>query len=90
MDYFKQDLGGTGANRNYINVFLRSHNQQRVYKRETYDIFTYISDLGGGFDVLVIVIGSLSGLLSANLFKAAFVEAAYRIQESQSEEVINE
>ena len=52
-DYYKRNLAGSMVERQYINVYLRSHNQQRVYKREMYDILTYMSDLGGGFDVLL-------------------------------------
>ena len=42
-------------------------------------MLTFLADLGGGYDLLIVVFGSLSGLLTANLLKAAQVRATYPI-----------
>ena len=42
-------------------------------------MLTFLADLGGGYDLLIVVFGSLSGLLTANLLKAAQVQATYPI-----------
>ena len=86
--YFARDVQNSSSReeRTYIDIFLRSHNEQRVYKRETYDMLTYISDLGGGFEVLVQILGTLSGLVTVSLVQAAFIKAAYRIQETTTGE----
>ena len=49
-------------------------------------MLTYISDMGGGYELLVRVIGALSGLMTVSLVQAAFVKAAYRIQETTTGE----
>ena len=66
--------------RDYLKIFLRANNEQRLYKREGYDILTYLGDLGGLADVLLIAGSTLTGLFSAKLFQAALISSAYRLQ----------
>ena len=39
----------------YIQVNLRAAGITRLYKREGYDVLTYLGDLGGLLDVLLII-----------------------------------
>jgi len=59
---------------------LRADNEQRLYKREGDDVLTYLGDLGGLMDILLITGSTLTGLFSAKLFRAALIGSAYRIQ----------
>ena len=62
-----------------MRIYLRSHNEQKIYKREGYDILTYLADLGGITDLLHMVFGRLSGLFTGKLLTAALISAAYRV-----------
>ena len=65
--------------REYLGIFFRADNENKLYKRIGYDILTYLGDLGGLLDV-VVVIGQFSATLFASrLFQAALVGQAYRI-----------
>ena len=68
----------------YLEIFLRAFNEQKVYRREGYDILTYFADLGGILDLLHLSFGALTGMFSARLLKAAMISATYRIQKSVS------
>ena len=63
----------------YVRIFLRSHNEQKIYKREGYDILTYLADLGGITDLLHTVFGRMSGFFAGKLLTAALISAAYRV-----------
>lgn len=52
----------------YLKIYLRANNEERLYKRESYDMLTYLGDLGGLADILRIVGVSLTGMFSAKLF----------------------
>ena len=65
--------------KSYLKIFLRANNQQRLYKRENYDVLTYLGDLGGLADILRMLGGGLTGLFSVKLFHAALIGSAYRI-----------
>ena len=41
--------------RSYIEIQLRASNIKRVYKREVVDILTYLGDLGGLIDILLVI-----------------------------------
>ena len=67
------------AEREYISIFLRADSEKRMYTRVSYDILTYLGDLGGLLD-LVLVVGSLcSSFFTRRLFTAALIRQAYRI-----------
>ena len=70
----------TLEDKRYLKIYLRANNEQRLYKREGYDMLTYLGDLGGLADVLLIAGSSLTGLFSAKLFQAALISSAYKIQ----------
>lgn len=53
----------------------------RLYKREEYDVLTYLSDLGGLLDVILLLGVFLSSPFVARLFHAALVKKTYRIQQ---------
>ena len=64
----------------YLEIFFRAFNEQKVHRREGYDILTYLADLGGILDLLHLGFAALTGMFSARLMKAAMISAAYRIQ----------
>ena len=66
--------------REYLDIFFRSFNEQKVYRRGGYDILTYFADLGGILDLLHLIFGAFTGIFSARLMKAAMISATYRIQ----------
>lgn len=83
MEYFERhDLEKGIESRKYIQIYLRSHNEQVVYKREAYDILTYLGDLGGIQDLLFTICGSFTGLFTSKLLNAALISSVYRIQSS--------
>ena len=61
------------SKRTYLKFFLRADNFHRLYKREYYDLLSYMGDLGGLIDVVFIFFGFLSSLLATRMFQAALV-----------------
>ena len=83
MEYFERHDPEKGIeSRKYIQIYLRSHNEQVVYKREAYDILTYLGDLGGIGDLLFQICRSFTGLFTSKLLNAALISSVYRIQSS--------
>ena len=68
------------AEREYLSIFFRADNELRLYKRARDDIVTYMGDLGGLLDVLVVLGYTLTGIFASKIFKAALIGSAYRIQ----------
>lgn len=67
------------ADRDYIEVFLRQDKQRKFYKREDYDLVTYLGDLGGLFEFLLGFGLVLASPIVSRLFNAAIVAQVYRI-----------
>ena len=59
--------------REYVNLFFRQDYSQRLYKREEYDMLTYLGDLGGLLDFVVIFGWVVSYHFASRLFSAALV-----------------
>mmetsp|Transcript_13889 Transcript_13889/g.16554 ORF Transcript_13889/g.16554 Transcript_13889/m.16554 type:complete len:102 (-) Transcript_13889:112-417(-) len=76
---WSQKGDGSLADREYIQIYLRSTNEQTVYKREGYDVLTYMGDLGGLLDILVFTGKLLTLFITAKLFHAALIGRAYRV-----------
>ena len=69
------------ADRSYVEINLRASSIKRVYKREVVDVLTYLGDLGGLLDVLLVVGQMLTSIVASKLFTAALIGQLYRIQE---------
>lgn len=66
--------------REYVSIFLRADDSVVLYKREYDDILTYMGDLGGLLDILLVCGYILTSLFASKLFLAALMRQAYRIQ----------
>ena len=64
-----------------IEISLRLSTMKRVYKREVDDVLTYLGDLGGLLDVLLVMGQILTSLVAHKLFTAALIGKLYRVQE---------
>ena len=74
------------ADREYINIFIRAGMESNFYKREGYDLLTYLGDLGGLFDIVYIVGSIITGLLTSKIFTATLISQLYRIQNYMKDE----
>ena len=63
----------TSVAKSYIEVNLRAASIKRVYKREVVDVLTYLGDLGGLLDVLLVVGQMLTSIVASKLFTAALI-----------------
>lgn len=61
-------------------MFLRQDSERRIYKREDYDMITYLGDLGGLFEVVRAFGMVITSPFVARLFYAALVSNLYLIQ----------
>ena len=68
------------SEREYVTFYLRQDEQKRLYKREEYDILTYLGDMGGLLDIILLFGVFLSSKFVNRLFHAALVKQTYRIQ----------
>ena len=68
--------------RTYIKIYLRASSVYKSYKREGYDILTYLADLGGLFEISVTIGSLISGLFVSRMFLANLIKSAYKIQKS--------
>ena len=77
IDYYERiDAEEETKDRKYLTLFLRADNEKRLYKREGYDVLTYLGDLGGLADVLLIAGSILTGLFSAKMFQVALINSS--------------
>ena len=68
------------SEKTYLSLFFRLESQSRIYKRIGYDILTYLGDLGGLLD-FVLMMGILcSSFFASKLFSAALIGQLYRVQ----------
>lgn len=66
--------------REYLNIFFRADQLRQIYKRDDYELLTYLGDLGGLLDFIVLLGWLISAVFVRRLFQAALVEKAYRLQ----------
>ena len=66
--------------REYISIFFRADSENRIYKREGYDLLTFLGDLGGLFDICMIMGMTLTSIFAGRMFTAALIRQAYRVQ----------
>ena len=57
----------------YVNVYIRAGSQMNFYKREGYDLLTYLGDLGGLFDIVFILGSIITSFLTTKLFTATLI-----------------
>ena len=67
------------SEREYISLFLRAANERQLYFRDTYDMLTYLGDLGGLIDIVMVVGYLLTTLFASKLLAAAVIGQVYRI-----------
>ena len=65
--------------RKYLSVFLRADNQSHIYKRVSYDILTYLGDLGGLLDSVLLIGFIFTSFFAGKMFKAAMINQFYRV-----------
>ena len=68
-----RESNSTRAERSYVEINLRASSIKRVYKREVVDVLTYLGDLGGLLDVLLVVGQMLTSIVASKLFTAALI-----------------
>ena len=65
--------------RTYVEIFLRQDELKRLYKREEYDLLTYLGDLGGLLDLIMLMGVSLSSPFVLRMLHAALIKKSYLI-----------
>ena len=81
VDYFERMPSTMPVSeREYMGIFFRADNERRLYKREGYDVLTYLGDLGGLLDVVLVLGFLFTSFFASRLFKAALIGQVYRIQ----------
>ena len=68
------------SERAYVEIVLQASDITRIYKRDGYDVLTYLGDLGGLLDVLLVLGQILTSAIASKLFTAALISQLYRIQ----------
>ena len=58
----------------YISIYLRQDEMQKIYKREEYDLLTYLGDMGGLLDIILVVGAAISSSVVSRLFFASLVK----------------
>ena len=64
-----------------MKLYFRQAEFIKIYKREEYDMLTYLGDMGGLLDIIIFVGMCLSSSIVSRLFYAALVKQTYRIQQ---------
>ena len=62
-----------------MEIFFRAFNEQRIYRREGYDILTYFADLGGMVDLLYITLKIFVAIFAEKLLRKRIVSSMYRV-----------
>ena len=56
VDYYNLMPADTPvARREYMAIFFRADSENRIYKLEGYDILTFLGDIGGLFDIIIVI-----------------------------------
>ena len=56
VDYYNLIPANTPvADREYMAIFFRADSENRIYKLEGYDILTFLGDIGGLFDIIIVL-----------------------------------
>ena len=66
--------------REYVTIYFRADQSKRLFKRESYDILTYLGDLGGLMDVLLMLGKISTSIFATKLLSAALISKLYRVQ----------
>ena len=78
--YYRRNVPGLAtADRVYHEIYIRYSSTQRQYNKESYDILTYLGDMGGLFEISLFVGKLLTSLFVGKMFQAALIESAYKI-----------
>ena len=64
----------------YLSIYLRADSRRKFYKREDYDLLTYLGDVGGLLDFILMVGWSISTVFISRLFSASIIQKVYRLQ----------
>ena len=56
------------SERRYVSIYLRQDENVRRYKREEYDILTFLGDLGGLLDIILLAGVAISSPFVVRLF----------------------
>ena len=81
QDYFEiNSVDLEVSKRRYLSVFLRADNSSFIYKRISYDVLTYLGDLGGLLDAVLMFGFLLTSFFASKLFTAALINKFYRVQ----------
>ncbi len=57
-----------GSDREYLSVYFRADSRRKFYKREDYDLLTYLGDVGGLLDFILLAGWSISTVFISRLF----------------------
>ena len=68
------------SEREYVKIYFRAHNSKVLYQRARYDILSYLGDLGGLMDILILIGWLLTSVFSSKMFIAALIGQAYNVQ----------
>ena len=63
-----------------MSINFMMDNKKFFYKRIEYDLLTYLGDIGGLIDVVMVFGRLITYIFVTRLFHAALVEKAYRLQ----------
>ena len=68
-----------GSDRTYLSIYFRLDSRRKLYRREDYDLLTYLGDIGGLLDVILLLGWSTSTVFVSRLFQGAIVGRVYRL-----------
>ena len=81
VDYYNLIPEDTAvADREYMSIFFRADSENRIYKLEGYDILTFLGDIGGLFDIIIVLGMGITSMFAGQLFMAALISDSYNIQ----------
>ena len=53
--------------RKYVSLFLRADSKKHVYNIERYDLLSFLGDMGGLYDIVILIGGSLTSFFSKSM-----------------------
>ena len=79
VDYTKR-VKEDATRMTYLSMYFRADSQARIYKRISYDILTYLGDVGGLLDFVLLMGFLFTSFFASKLFNAALIGQVYRVQ----------
>lgn len=79
VDNFREQMEIEGTDLQFMSIYLRLDNKNDTYERKVYSFSDLLSQIGGVYQMIVIIGALFVGIFSTRLFEASILQNVYQI-----------